>query len=307
MIKRHRILPLALAVLLSPLATQAEAPATAPQPATLDGATAHVYKTIRGTELRLHIFGAEPTTPVTPAAPAAPIIRRPAIVFFFGGGWTVGSVAQFVPQARHLAKRGMVAVLADYRVFTHHRTSPFEAVADAKSALRWVRQHAPQLGVDPARIAASGGSSGGHLALAAAMFDAFDEPGEDRAISSRPNALVLFNPALLTAHANAPALKQLFGERGQEVSPLHHVGPGLPPTLILHGKADATVPYALAERFCAESRKAGNVCELVGYEGAPHGFFNPQAAGGKWHGETMREMDRFLAGLGYLEASAPKD
>jgi acetyl esterase/lipase len=294
-ILRHRILRLVLAALLFQLASWAQTPATAPQPATLEGASAHVYKTIQGTELRLHVFGAEPATPAT---------RRPAIVFFFGGGWAVGSVAQFVPQARHLAQRGMVAVVADYRVFTRHRTSPFEAMADAKSALRWVRQHAAQLGVDPARIMASGGSSGGHLALAAAMFDAFDEPGEDRAVSSKPNALVLFNPALLTAHANAPALRQLFGERGQEASPLHHVGPGLPPTLILHGKADATVPYALAERFCAESKKAGNACELVGYEGAPHGFFNSQAAGGRWQEATLREMDRFLAALGYLSEAA---
>ncbi|HLP31489.1 MAG TPA: alpha/beta hydrolase, partial [Geothrix sp.] len=205
---------------------------------------------------------------------------------------------------RHLAQRGMVAVVADYRVASRHHTGAFEAMADAKSALRWVRQHAAQLGVDPARIAASGGSSGGHLALAAAMFDAFDEPGEDRSVSSKPNALVLFNPALLTAHPNAPGLKALFGERGQEASPLHHVGPGLPPTLILHGKADATVPYVLAERFCAESKKAGNACELVGYEGAPHGFFNPQAAGGRWHEATLREMDRFLAALGYLPGAA---
>ena len=65
--------------------------------------------------------------------------RRPAIVFFFGGGWNSGTVEQFRPQAEHLAKRGMVAALADYRVRSRHKTSPFACVADGKAAVRWLR------------------------------------------------------------------------------------------------------------------------------------------------------------------------
>jgi acetyl esterase/lipase len=85
-----------------------------------------------------------------------------------------------------------------------------------------------------------------------------------------------------------------------EASPLHHIRPGLPPTVIFHGKADTTVPYADVERFCMASTKMGNQCQLFGYEGATHGFFNPSRAGGKWHRETLLEMDRFLTALGYL-------
>ena len=281
------------ATLAIPLAAQQSLP---PQPTSIEGATPHVYKTLTGTELRLHVFSPQ----------SGKTTSKPAVVFFFGGGWTTGTVTQFVPQAKHLAERGMVAVVADYRVFGRHETSPFEGVADAKSAIRWMRGHAKELGVDPSRIAASGGSSGGHLALSAATFDGFDEPGENTKVSSKPNALVLFNPAVDTSGDTPPVLVQRFAGRGRELSPQHHLRRGLPPTLILHGKADTTVPYADVERFCADSRARGNRCELIGYDGAPHGFFNP-GRGGTWHSDTLQEMDSFLTRLGYLApGSSPR-
>jgi acetyl esterase/lipase len=260
-----------------------------PQPLTVDGAAAHVYKSVAGVDLRLHVFGA--------GGSAAAL--KPAIVFFFGGGWVGGSIGQFAPQARHFADRGMVAVVADYRVRNRHQTSPFEAMADAKSAIRWVRAHAPALGVDPDRIVASGGSAGGHIALSAAVFDAFDDAGEDRKVSSKPNALVLFNPAVDTA---SEAFLARFDNRGREGSPLHHLGAELPPTLIMHGTADTTVPYGDVEAFCKQASARMLPCALVGYEGATHGFFNPQNADGKWYRETLAEADRFLTRLGYVTA-----
>src|SRR5262245_59467887 len=72
-----------------------------PQPLTIEGAVTHVYKSIKGVELRLHIF-----TPPGAASSQA----RPAIIFFSGGGWTTGNIGQFVPQSQHLAQRGMVAI-----------------------------------------------------------------------------------------------------------------------------------------------------------------------------------------------------
>src|SRR5262245_1847736 len=95
--------------------------------------------------------------------------QRPAIVFFFGGGWTSGSVEQFRPQAEYLAGRGMVAARADYRVKSRQNVTPDKCVEDCKSAVRWLRQHAAALGIDPNRIAAGGGSAGGHTAAATAI------------------------------------------------------------------------------------------------------------------------------------------
>ena len=284
------------ALLLVPLLAFAQSSALPPQPMDLDGATAYVYKSIGGSDLRLHVF--------TPERPSGSVLR-PAIVFFFGGGWRGGSVNQFVPQAKHLAERGMVAVVADYRVFRRYGTSPFEAMADAKSAVRWVRAHSAELGIDPNRIAAAGGSAGGHIALSTAVFDRFDEATEDLEVSSKPDALVLFNPVVDTTHATSALLKERFGERGQDGSPLHHLE-SLPPTIILHGRADATVPYADVQRFCSEAKSRGNDCVLVGYDGAPHGFFNPDRAEGKWYRETLLEADGFLTRLGYLSAPAPR-
>jgi acetyl esterase/lipase len=263
-----------------------------------------VYKSVDGADLRLHIFN--PQKGGTAAAPA--------IIFFFGGGFTNGPVTQFTPQSIYLAKRGMVAIVADYRVFGRHQTSPFEAIADAKSAIRWVRAHAEELGIDAERIAAGGGSSGGHLALSAALINSLDEVGEDRRISSKPDALVLFNPSLDTSpesgfsNGDAKALvKARFGNRWREGSPFHHLRPGLAPTLILQGKADETTPYLDAEKFCAEASKHGNQCQLFGYEAATHGFFTPDRADGIWYRETLLAVDRFLTDLGYLQGPSPTE
>ena len=259
-----------------------------PQPLTIEGAITHVYTSVDGVQLRLHVF-----VPPNHSASTA----RSAIVFFFGGGWLQGSVEQFVPQARYLAQRGMIAGVADYRVRDRHGTSPFEAMTDAKSAIRWLRAHSAELGIDPDRIAAGGGSAGGHLALSAAVFEVFDAHEEDQSISSKPNALLLFNPVVDTTYGIA---KEIFGARNKEASPLHHLGSSLPPTVIFHGKADTDIPYADAEKFCAQARNRDLPCELFGYQGAPHGFFNPGNAHGKWYRETLLEADRFLSGIGFL-------
>src|SRR6185503_17153828 len=146
------------------------------------------YKRIGDANLAVHIF--EP-----PGAKS----NRAAIVFFFGGGWTGGSPGQFEQHCRHFASRGMVAMTADYRVNSRHGVKPVTCVADAKSCLRWIRSNAARLGIDPHRVVAAGGSAGGHLAAATATLPDFHQPGEDKAVSSVPDALVLFNPALVLA------------------------------------------------------------------------------------------------------------
>jgi acetyl esterase len=291
---RSSVLSASILCALVSTAVSAQVP-IAPQPASIEGAVTHVYKTAGDVQLRLHVF-----SPADHRASST----RPAIVFFFGGGWVSGTVQQFVPQSKHLAERGMIAIAADYRVRSRHNTTPFEAMADARSAMRWVRSHAKELGIDPSRLAAAGGSSGGHIAVSTAVFDRFDDPAEDKRISATPDALILFNPAVDTGASEPPVMNDRFGGRGREGSPLAHLSRGLPPTLIVHGKADATVPYLSVERFCAEASKLGSRCELVGYEGAGHGFFNPGRDGGKWYKETLAEMDRFLTSLGYLPKPA---
>ncbi len=85
------------------------------------------------------------------------------------------------------------------------------------------------------------------------------------------------------------------------MSPIHHVRPGLPPTIIFHGEADRSVPYRTAELFTEAMLEAGNSCELVGYPGEQHGFFNPRENDDRAYRDTTRRMDEFLVSLGWLE------
>jgi acetyl esterase len=268
-------------------------------PPVMEGARVETYKEVDGTKLNAWIL-----------APPGTEAKRPAIIFYFGGGWSSGSPAQFERQCRHFAARGMVAIAADYRVSTRNHVKPPQCVADAKSSMRWLRKNAERLGIDPQRIVAAGGSAGGHLAAATATLAGFDEPGEDTAISAVPNALVLFNPALMFASFKevtpagfaSNATEERFGCDPKAISPVHNVREHLPPTLILHGRADTTVPIATIEAFAAEMKQHGNRCELVGYEGQPHGFFN-----GARYEETLKEADKFLVSLGYLAPEKGKE
>ena len=121
-----------------------------------------------------------------------------AIVFFFGGGWVGGSPKQFIEQAKFFSSKGMVSIIADYRVFSRDSVRAIKCISDAKSAIRWVRKNAESLGINENKIVASGGSAGGHLAASTGTVPNYDEENEDQSISSKPNAMVLFNPGLIT-------------------------------------------------------------------------------------------------------------
>jgi acetyl esterase/lipase len=258
-------------------------------PSSLTGSEAKVYKTVGATKLLLHVY-----QPAERKAGAA----LPAILFFFGGGWRSGSPAQFVEHCKYLSARGMVVISVEYRVKSRHDVTPRECVADAKSAIRWVRAHAQELGVDSQRIVASGGSAGGHLAAATALVKGFDEPGEDLTISSAPNALVLFNPALDLSGLQSDLG---LGEQRLALSPQQQVRDGLPPTIIFHGTEDKTVPYTEATAFCQAMKQRGNSCEVVPFEGREHGFFNYGRGDGQDFKTSLRATDEFLVSLGYLK------
>lgn len=284
---------LAILVINSPLFAQGNRG----YPPELPGSQTEVYKTIGETKLSLWIF-----TPLD----HRPSDSRPAIVFFFGGGWQNGSPGQFEQQCRYLASRGMVAITADYRVGSRHGVKVVDCVRDAKSAIRYVRTNAARLGIDPEKIAAGGGSAGGHLAACCGTLNRFDEPGEDKAISSRPNALVLFNPPLQFAPSDrdpvdSPRWKQLVERMGAtpgELSPVDHLTKDIPPTLILIGTKDLLIDGN--REFAKRMRAVQCRCDLVEYPGQDHGFFNFGRQENRYYRETVIAMDKFLESLGYL-------
>lgn len=258
------------------------------QPDHIEGANSFVYRTVDGIKLRLHVFSANAQTP------------SPSIIFFFGGGWRQGNIMQFVPQSRHLQSRGMTAIVADYRVLNRHQSTVADALNDAKAAMSWVRERATELNINPDRIAAAGGSAGGHLATAIATVNRSEEFS-----SYAPNALALFNPATNTGRFIGDQRTEQFQGRGIELSPFHQMDSRIPPTIILHGTADTIVPYSDVDEFCEKAKGLSSRCELYSYEGATHGFFNYERNGGEWYRSTMLEVDKFFTDLGYLPAPSP--
>lgn len=241
------------------------------------------YKTAGEGTLDLHVFDPAPT------AGGKGAVGRPAIVFFFGGGWTHGTPVQFYAECAHFADRGYVAISADYRVAATHGTKPVDAVEDARDTLRWVREHAAELGVDPARIVAAGASAGGHLAAVATL----------RApVAERPAAMLLLYPVLDVGPAGYG--HTLFGEDFAALSPLHlleTVSLPPPPALILVGSADRATPEKTVRAFQERVQAAGGLCEVVVYPGGGHPLYAYREGGGPRRAEVLAAAERFLAEL----------
>jgi acetyl esterase len=253
-----------------------------------------VYKTFGLKRLKLYIF--------------QPLDRKegekiPAIVFFHGGGFTEGSASNFTPQCIYLADKGIVTITVEYRLKNQHGELPLICISDAKSAIRWVREHATELNIDKNRIAAGGGSAGGHLAASTALLKGFDDVNENLKISSVPNALVLFNPVLDVPEILNQMPKRMIKtlkDKEREISPMHNLFTGAPPTIIFHGTADKSVPFSQAAKYCDKMKELGNRCEIVPFEKLGHGFFRYNKSNNEAFFSTMESTVKFLISIGYL-------
>ena len=248
------------------------------------------YKSVDGVDLNLHLF-----RPAPEQSESDGDLRRPVIVFFFGGGWVSGTPQQFYRQAWYLSRRGMVAVCAEYRIKSKHQTGPRECVKDGKSAIRYLRRHAQQLGIDPNRIVAAGGSAGGHIAAATATVTRIDEPANQPFVDPKPQALILFNPVL----DNGPGGwgHEKVKDYWQDISPLHNLAKPTVPTLFMLGDQDKLIPVETAKKFQQRVESLEGRCELLVSTGSGHGYFNR----GEPFIETLEATDRFLVSLKMIE------
>ncbi len=245
-----------------------------------------VYKTIGERELKMHLH-------LPPGWQASD--QRPAIVFFFGGGWRNGRVEQFEPQAEYLASRGMVAARADYRVKSRDEVTPDQCVEDARSAVRWLRANHARLGIDPDQLVTSGGSAGGHLAACAMIANSVEGDGDELWISTVPRAMVLFNPVL---SFETERMLERLGDKSElagKISPTRHLHRDTPPALILFGTDDRLKVHG--DLYWKKAEGLGARAEKYIAEGQGHGFFNRSP----WRERTLIATDRFLASLGLLE------
>jgi acetyl esterase len=274
---------------------QAAAPAKGPRPNADRSAVAPqrapdksvVFKQTPQGELKIYFYFPKDFKPQD---------KRPAIVFWFGGGFTHGSPTQFYSQAEYLASRGLVCALAEYRIKSVHGTGIEKCVEDARSAMRWVKKHAGQFGIDPQKVIASGGSAGGTLSLLVALGSGPDAADDELSISPKPCALVLFNPAqgiamdsrIEAADAEKAGLLKLL-------SALDIPQKTQPPAIFFFGAGDKLL--AASRTFCQQALGLGARCQLWTADGMSHGFFNRQP----WHDATLRQADEFLTSLGYLQ------
>jgi acetyl esterase len=244
------------------------------------------YKKTGKGDLALHVF--------RPAGEGSG--PRPAIVFFFGGGWKHGTPLQFYPECAWFAAKGVVAISADYRTSFTHGTTPFEAVADGKSAIRWIRLHAGELGVDPKRIVAAGASAGGQVAAATGTLSALDDPSDDLTVSSRPDALALWYPVL----DNGP---DGYGDatikaRYRGFSPLHNVTARTPPALVFLGTKDALVPVQTIRAFERRMTEAGVRCQVEVIDGGGHPLYSYREGPSAVRDRLLPECHAFLRSVG---------
>ena len=269
-------------------------------PPKISSDSVHTYKSAEGHDLKIWVFNPTITSKT----------NAPAMLFFFGGGWNSGSPTQFVKYCERLSERGMVGIVADYRVKSRHGVQAKTCVEDALDALRYITENATTLGIDPMRIGVGGASAGGHLAASLGTIHASDP--------AAPKVMALFNPTTVLApiaddlsdaplgefekmnaryQAKEEHLRALIGLEPVELSPFHHVASNSPPTIIFHGTNDKTVPYESAKLFASQFKKNGVFVDLKTYEGAGHRFFNREP----YFSQTAGELEAFLLGLGWLE------
>ena len=270
--------------------------ATAGSATDLPAVEARVYKAVPGRELRLFVH--QP-------APSAAKHRRPALLMIHGGGWVGGGVSVFEQQARHFARRGMVCAVMEYRLLDKENLDPpLICIQDARSAMRWLRAHADELGVDSSRIAAMGASAGGHLAAFLGMMEGCDDPTDDLKISARAQAALLLNPVVHNGPGEWGYGYKRTREHYRTYSPFHNVTTHAAPTIVFLGTKDKLIPAAMIEEFATTLREAGARCDLHLYEGQGHSFFNARNEAGKYFHLTLEASDAFLVSLGWISPQA---
>jgi acetyl esterase/lipase len=240
--------------------------------------------------------------PVGAAGPLA------ALVDVHGGAWSFFDRTADAYFDRALAACGLVVAALDFRQGPQHRHPA--AVEDIVTGIRFVRDEAARLSVDPRRIGLVGGSSGGHLALLAGTRADADaacvlalwpiaDPGSryryvlDRLANPRPSRDPFFVPSHLRQGHEA-----YFGDEAtmDRASVPRIVTAGeaerLPPIWIAHPELDENVTLEMSQRLADAYRAAGGSAELEVFAGAGHAFAN---LGGEAADRCIERMRDFLA------------
>ena len=248
----------------------------------------YVYKTSGGKPRGIEVFSPEDHDPATK--------KTPGIILFHGGNWTDGSPAEFHDVCRYFAGRGLVAATVDYRMLLPYGpekdsdpetglTRKQVCVRDAKSAIRWFKEYADALGVDPTRIVAGGGSAGGHIAVLASTTPDLDDPNDPPGIDTSVAASMLWAPACTEADANDPP-----------IDARRHVGKSFAPAVVFFGTEDTWLRHWKNLTQYSIRPRGGSEPIVWFAQGGDHGVFGKP----DWRLATIAAADRFLVDRGLL-------
>lgn len=248
-----------------------------------------VYKLSEGETQELEVYFPPAGTPAGTCVPG--------LLFFHGGGWKGGDLSQFREACSYFASRGLVAATANYRMLSKGTIKDEPdgelrykrvCVTDAKSAIRWMKQHAEELGIDPQRLIVGGGSAGGHLAVLATTNPGLNDPSDPKGIDTSVAAYLLFNPAFTAKDGVDP-----------EVDVLKHLTASFSPAILFFGTEDTW--KAGSDAALLKLKTLGNTTtEVWTAEGQKHSFFNLEP----WKRSTLSAADRFLVERGLLSGNS---
>jgi acetyl esterase len=230
-----------------------------------------------------------------------------AIAFFHGGGWVFGDPAEFHEACRRFARKGFVTFSFQYRLsrnadrtYPHPEITPVESTKDARSAIRWLRENAGLLKINPDKIVAGGQSAGGQLALATALLDSINEISDNIKISPVPNALLLYSSNVNTLE---PWIDMLLGERRNEIwsiSPYHNLKKNMPPAIAFSGEEDDQVLPYITGFYKAKTIELDNYYELHTYPGRKHYLGEGNEKYARYFDEEILKLtDVFLEKFGF--------
>lgn len=240
-----------------------------------------VYGQRHGKDLTLSIYRPEKPTGAT-------------VLFIVSGGWESGS-DKFQPwRASAFFRHGLTVVAVSH--MSQPQATIQEIAQDTQRAVRYVRHHAAQYGLDPQRIGVLGGSSGGHLSLMLATtgkagtaeavdpIDREDSSVQAAAVFYPVTDLLNLGTSTENLHDGGPpkSFRDAFGPDaadlakwqviGKQVSPIYHVTKRLPPVFIIHGDADTLVPLDQSERFQARAKEKGKYVKFIVRPECGHGW-----------------------------------
>ena len=244
----------------------------------------YIYKTSGGKERQMEIYFPPNHDPAKS--------KVPGLILFHGGAWKGGDLGQFRAACAYFASRGLVCATVDYHLLGKTGLDLLPAgesykrvcVTDAKSAIRWFKQHADELGVDPTRIITGGGSAGGHISALATMNPGLNDPADPKDIDTSVVAYLWFNPAF-AADDN----------KDSEIDILTHLKADLPPTIAFFGdKDDWKKGWDTAQAKWKSLGTKSIALQIA--PGQTHSFFNKEP----WRTVTLIAADEFLVKQGLL-------